>query len=250
MYETEIKMNKLNKSDYGKILHLAKDAKHNRAIIFSIIDGNLDGQIYVDDPQHPAAAFIAWEFSFLLGEEKDEKYSEKLFRHIFESLVPISQDGEILLFADTAKWPHLTKLLKEKGCITITRKMFSFNAVKFHKLESSLPTLPKGFKIINEDLGADGFGCSVADGSHILSRCRSVAVGANQAETDIFTDEAHRNLGFATKAAAAFIGRCIEKGITPVWSCWPERRESVSLAKKLGFEETEEIPVVYWTQDM
>ena len=243
-------MIKLNKSDFDIILPLTKDLKHNRAIIFSVIEGSLDGQIYVDDPQNPTAALISWEFSFLLGTEKNVSFSQGVCTHIFSHIIPNAQDHELILFMDIERWPHLNELLTKKGCIKIARKMFSFNADKFEKLNNYLSALPPGFKLEAKDCGPKGFGYFISNGTHIISRCESVAVGANQAEIDVFTDESHRTLGFATKAAAAFIRRCIQIGITPVWSCWPERHESINLAKKLGFEETEDIPVVYWAQEM
>ena len=243
-------MNVLNKSDFNKILPLAKGETHNKAIIHAIIEGNLDGQIFADDPQNPAAAYISWEFSFLLGKERDISFSESLCDMIFSHIIANSKEPELILFMDKDSWPHLVTLLEERGCITIKRKMFSFRPGKFAEFKIGMPVLPNDFSVSAKDIRPNGFEYSVTDGTRTISTCKSVAVGAGETEIDIFTDENYRNRGFAAKAAAAFIDHCIKNGITPVWSCWPEKINSISLAKKLGFDEAEDVPVVFWAQDM
>ena len=40
--------------------------------------------------------------------------------------------------------------------------------------------------------------------------------------------------------ANALIEACLERGLEPIWGCWPENQPSVSLAHNLGFQDDTE----------
>ena len=244
-------MIKLNKTDYNKLLPLAKGIKNNKALIYSMISGGLEAEIFADNNTKPTIALLSWEFSFLLGSEKSLVSSQKICDLIFDSILPDLDEKELILFLDTDHWPLLSKLLEEKSCITIYRKMFHFDETKFSKMKINLGKLPEGLSVspIKTD-NTNNFGYSIKKCSDYICKCESVAVGSKEAEIDIWTDEKYRNKGYATITAASFIDHCLKEGIKPIWSCWPYRKESISLAKKLGFAETEEIPAIYWAQDL
>ncbi len=257
-------MIRLENNDYKNILPLTASVKYNKALIYSIIEGRTSAKVFVDDSNCPKAAFLAWEFSFLLGDESDKSFSRELFDYIFAVHVPESEDKEIILFEDNDNWTYLNNLFKEKGCLAIERKMFCFNRKKYEKSKSDFPKPPEYLKmeLIDENRHKNNsnynymtnnrknFRYIIKDGDKAVSTCASVAVAANEAEIDISTDENYRNKGYATIAASHFIERCIENNLEPVWSCWPEREGSVALAKKLGFEENENVPVILWAENM
>lgn len=244
-------MNKLNKSEYNRVAPLLKDIKHNRALIFSIIDSNLNANIFVDNQHNPKAALLLWEFSFLLGLEENNEFNKNIYDYILNNTIQSTEDSELILFLDIKSWPNLVKLLNEQGCITIKRKMFSFSPDKFHKLTKVLSELPHDLTLSTIDINASkNIGFCVKKDNKIISSCISVAVGANEAEIDILTDENYRKRGLATIVATAFINHCLNNDMLPVWSCWPERKGSIALANKLGFDENEDVPVILWAQDM
>ena len=244
-------MIKLNKTNYYKLLPLAKDIKNNKALIYSMINGDLDAEIFADNNTKTTIALLSWEFSFLLGSEKNLVSSQKICDLIFDNILPELDEKELILFLDKNRWPLLSKLLKEKSCITIYRKMFIFDKTKFSKMKINLGKLPEGLFVspMKTD-SANTFGYCIKKGTNDICKCESVAVGSKEAEIDIWTNEKYRNKGYATITAASFIDHCLKEGIKPIWSCWPYRTESINLAKKLGFVEAEEIPVIYWAEDM
>lgn len=75
-------------------------------------------------------------------------------------------------------------------------------------------------------------------------------MGHGEVEIDIHTHEDHRIKGYATIVATAFIHHCLQHNLTPVWSRWPFRKESIQLATKLGFREEKKLPAIYWAENM
>jgi RimJ/RimL family protein N-acetyltransferase len=44
--------------------------------------------------------------------------------------------------------------------------------------------------------------------------------------------------------------KLLDRYLEPHWACWPEREASIALAKKLGFEEAQDVPAYYWREDL
>lgn len=257
-------MIKLNKNEYSSILPLVRDIRHNKALIYSVIEGDSDGIIFVDNIETPQNAFIENEFTFVVGNGDKQDFNTNLCSYVFEKLIPCSKDKEAIIFLQTDKKDELEKTFKDKGCIIIERKMFDFDAEKYEEAKANTSLLTDGVElkcIDKEFVGkynehhelithSDRFGYCLVNNDEVLSQCYCVSVGAKEAEISIETNEGYRRKGFAKITATKFIDHCIERGITPIWSCWPFRKESIALATKLGFKEEADIPVIYWAEDM
>lgn len=130
-------MFELKRKEYDKILPLIKDITHSRGIVYSIVEGNTEGKIFVDDYENPKTAFIEWEFSYLIGFDSNKNFNNNVYNYIFNEKIPKSEVKELVLFIFSGNWDGIKKLFKEKGCIEIQRKMFNFNYDKYqnNKLE-------------------------------------------------------------------------------------------------------------------
>lgn len=265
-------MFELKAKEYKKVVHLFQDIDHNISIIFSIIEGTSKGIIYVDDLDNPKTVFICPEDSFfyIAGDENNDKFNDMLYTLIFEDILGKSNGGELVLFPLSEGWKDkLGELFKNKGAITIDRKTFSFDEVEFktNKINISEKLLDgydlraidkevankinitKSWESIDEFLDK-GIGYCIMKDNEIVSACYSIYVGKGEAEVDIFTDEKHMGQGFGKIVATSFIDNCISRGLIPSWSCWPFREASRALAKKLGFQEKEDIKAYYWSPNM
>ena len=74
-------------------------------------------------------------------------------------------------------------------------------------------------------------------------------VGGGEAELDIFTDPEYRGKGLATSVALLLIDKLLEIGLTPTWSAWSFRVESLSVAKHIGFIPTEDVQAWVWVEE-
>lgn len=257
-------MFQLRKEEYSKILPLINNITHSKGIIYSVVEGNTEGKIFVDDLENPKTTFIEWEFSYLIGFDTNEDFNSKLLNYIFNEKIPKSKIKELILFVISGNWNKFKKSLKEKGCINIERKMFTFNYSAYIKNNIEKIEIPDTFDIVkigkefvhkyekHEDImnSPYRFGFSIVNDIEIVSECTTVAIGSKEAEISVETNEKYRNKGYATEVCKQFINYCIANGIIPCWSCWPFRTESIKLAHKLGFEDNGEIPVIFWSEDM
>lgn len=260
-------MIELSSNEFKKIVSLIKNIEHNRALLYSVVESKNNGRVFVDDDINPKSAYIDGEFgfSFLVGNEHNDKFNNDITNFIFDDILVNTENKELVLFPCSKEWKtKLDKLLLNKEVKTIHRKIFKFNKSKYELFREKERCLPEGFHLkainrklvnqfrINEEIleSSSRFGFVVVNEKDNISECSAIAVGGGEAEIDIMTNEKYRNKGFATIVAIAFIDYCLENNLIPNWSCWPFRKESIALAKKLGFEEQEDMPVIYWSADM
>ncbi len=261
-------MKELNFSEFHNVAPLFDGIDHSVALVFSVLEGSSPGRVFVDDLKSPRVAllFPAGTFYFIAGSETSESLRHELVPLLFKDLLPASPDKELVLFSFSDPWREkLDRLLRGKGVIRISRLMFSFDQDKYMHLRDGMPKVPAGFVLRPIDAAlaekhpdlkpvvdpkTKRLGVCLMSGDEIVSICSAVCVGRGEAEIDINTAAKYRDQGFATLTVAAFIEACITRGLKPNWACWPERRASVALAKKLGFEPLPDLPAHFWSDKM
>jgi len=249
-------MIELKRSEFALAAPLFTGVDHNVPIVFSVLEGTAAGRVFVDDAGRVRSAFVAvgGAFSYVAGDEIDDAFGRDLVALIFEDLLPSQEEQELIIFAFTNAWrAKLDTLLAPKGAIRIHRKTFSFDAAHAPDFRYWRSRVPAGYRIESTGVvaGDPRFGVRLMKGDDVvLSECTAVFVGRGEAEIDIHTDENHRNLGFGTLTASAFLEGCFSRGLRPSWTCWPEREASIALAKKLGFVEGVDVPAHLWAPDL
>ncbi|MCA9935653.1 MAG: GNAT family N-acetyltransferase [Anaerolineales bacterium] len=262
------RMIELNTNDFLTVSPLFKGIEHNESLVFSVIEGNSPGRVFVDRLDAPASVYLLHEgaFHFVGGSAVNDCFNQALVSLIFDDVLSSSEEQELVLFAFSEIWREtLDALLSHHGAIRIRRKTFAFNPTGFQACGDWRGQIPEGFHIRHVDkklaekhvvyrplieAGSQRFGTCLMKGDEIISVCQAVCVGGGKAEIDIHTEEIHQRQGYAFLTACAFIEECLQRNLTPSWSCWPEREASCVLAKKLGFEEMPDIPAHYWMADM
>ncbi len=245
-------MIELRSSEFALVVPLFSHIEHGVPIVFSVLEGTAAGRIFVDRTGQPHSAFVAASgaFSYVAGDETDDAFGRELVALIFDDLLPSQEEQELILFAFSDAWrARLDQLLAPKGAIRIHRKTFAFDAAQAPDFRLWRSRMPVGHRMEPTALavGDPRFGVRLLKGDEVVSECTSVFVGRGEAEIDIHTDESHRNLGYGTLTASAFLEECLSRSLHPNWTCWPEREGSIALAKKLGFVETTDVPAHLWT---
>ena len=241
---------------------------HSQAIVYSVLEGNSPGRVYVDDLKKPTVALLypTGAFLYISGDENHPSLTNELVPLIFDDILPAAGEQEMVLFAFSDAWrAKLDLLLQEKGAIRITRKVFNFNPEKYLALPDWRKRLPPGCTMVEIDAamaqanpayqplvdpGTKRFGVCLLHNGQVASQCTAVFVGRGEAEIDIHTEERFRGLGLATLTGSAFIEASLKRGLKPNWACWPERLASWALARKLGFEDLPDVSCHLWAPDM
>ncbi|MTI47384.1 MAG: GNAT family N-acetyltransferase [Firmicutes bacterium] len=264
-------MFELHKNEYYRINEVFQDISHSHPIVYSVLEGNQPGKVFIDDIKNPRTALLypTNSFFYIAGDEKNNEFLQEIKKLIFEDLL-VNNEDELVLFAFSKKWrDKLDELLGDKESVKIERRDFDFIKTKFKEKRLDLDKgLPKGYKLIKinkevanqigiikswgniEGFMNKGIGYCIVKGDKVVSSCYSIYIGNKMAEINIHTNENHREKGLATAVVISFIEECLSRGIKPNWSCWPFKEASLKLAKKLGFVEKKDVVAHYWSRNI
>jgi RimJ/RimL family protein N-acetyltransferase len=236
--------------------------------LFSVLEGNHAGRIFVDNAGAPTAAMatLACEFNFLVGDARNTAFAAAVQQLLLTDLAPPPAPWGRMLFLMplTQAW-HTDVLQRYSGyrIDDISRRVFTFDPARFtaqhrdwqnripdtftlrrydRELVQSAEGLVEFWSGIDNFL-ANGFGFALMEGGEVASRCHTVLCGAGEAEISVETAEPYRRQGLATLTACAFIEHALQRGMRPAWSCWFNNHASITLAGRLGFLPAADMPV-------
>lgn len=256
-------MELLKKENYYKVIDLLKEVYYNHAVVYSVIEGNAPGKIYVDNKENPKSILLFPKncFFYLLGDYKNNAFLNDL-RSLILNVIPNEENAkEIIFFCFNNEWRNkLDALFSNEKIKRIKRKIFDFDKDAFYKYNTNKKQNRKGTLIIKDfndqiskqininnswinisDFLSKGIGKVMMENESLISACYSIYRGYNHVEIDIFTNEPYKRKGYAEYVGYYFIKECLSKNIIPSWSCWSYKESSYKLAEKLGFNEKEEI---------
>jgi RimJ/RimL family protein N-acetyltransferase len=271
-------INELEPSQFERVRPLFRGLSYHLAI-FSTIEGNSPGRIWVDHPRHPQTALV-WDMVeggfYLAGFEGDDEVNQALNRCIRQQIYPAARqlphtlDFVMNYFPDT--WESkFDVVLRDTAPMKHYRQHFTFKQLKVDWKSQLSP----GFVMTQVDenllartglknmdhvsrwvLGSwqsvdnfmeKGFGfCLLYGDDAIASWCIADYVAGKAYEMGIHTDEDYRRRGLATLTVAAAVEYCLARGATEIgWHCWSSNVASAATARKVGFEQTIEHPVYH-----
>jgi RimJ/RimL family protein N-acetyltransferase len=245
----------LSSDAFGRIEPLippASEAGH-MAFCWSLLNGSMPGEIFVDDPGSPRTALVLNHGGFwhAIGEPRPDLVSAFIPEIIANHLAP----WPAALWSSTDAWANALDPLFAKHD----------ERIEFHFSGESLApgTPPDGYQLepLNagiasrfegavdpwvieiwggpEAFSRNAFGFALMSGDSLKSFCTACAIGgpdgAVEAEIEIGTSEDHRQRGLATIVGAAFIAECRRRGLQPAWTCSVTNTPSERLALRLGF---------------
>lgn len=246
-------MYKLELNDYKKVLPLIQ-SKHHLSV-FSVIQGIMQGEIFVNNLENPTATLIQTsECNILAGNTDDEAFNSSISDELgFWDPV----------FPDSEEWIRMIPLVHQNHFVRpYTRCYYSLTPENFIDTNK---VLPQGFTVeqvdpnflrlnnfkyadeiigLMEDWGTEdsfvknGGGAYVRNQDEIISRSMWDCTYDGKVEIGIETKRnEYRKMGLGTIAASSTIKACFERGYNTVgWHCVETNKGSRAIASKLGFK--------------
>lgn len=231
-----------------------------------ILEGILPGVVLVDDRHAPTCAAVIRQnlrnvSARLLGNPSKDLFNAGLVEYIQrESNLQEDVTGKNLYIATATKaWEDVIYRAVGYRVLRVGRTQFEFNAVDFEERASDVaaPNL-EGLvirRIDGEFIAANapwtqytnaiwngaenylrhGGGWVALFDNLIVGSCDAAFVGGNSAELNIKVEKSQRGRGLGIYLAVQFIRDCIDRGLTPNWTCDTENVASYQMAQKLGF---------------
>ncbi|WIV12488.1 GNAT family N-acetyltransferase [Proteiniborus sp. MB09-C3] len=245
-------MIKLDSKEFKKITHLVKS--QDELSVFSVINGESPGEIYVNNIDNPTAALIKTsECNLIAGSPNDEMFNSEVSTELdfWDQLVPDS--CEWIEKIPTIHKNHFVRKYQRRHYVLSSDKFVDSNAPlkEGYTLEKVDISFLKEYSFENSEkvlewaenwgdidkFKKNGTGYLIRNDKVIaswsLSDCsfkKTIAIG-------IHTDERYRKNGFGKIAAAATIRDCFTKGYEKIdWLCVDSNKGSSATAEKLGFE--------------
>lgn len=247
-------MNKVEIKD--KYLSLFNGYTHNIPVIYSSMEGQYDGQLFVDSVNHAQAAilFTPFAFHFVAGNPNLDNIIDMLDEIIFKQYLAETKQKEAIIFCPSEKWDIvLDEVFARHNGLKDSRKVFCLNRDQFKKVQAGQKALDGvENKLLYEKANGSKKKYPVSrifKGTKCISFCSGFMLGKGHAEIDVHTEEAYRGMGYAKEASITLINGLLESRIEPNWCTWPYRIESQKLALSLGFELKEKVPVHIWVEE-
>lgn len=258
-------MLKLEKKDYAKVNDLFKELSYN-VIINSIIKGNAQGEIYVDNIEAPKVA-IVWNNvgDVLIGGDSSDEVANRsiddIIKNVFiPQVINLGVEVSRIEVSYTENFEGKLKVLKDKASKDVVRNVYKFNKLKVNPLS----IIPRKFELIEihenvlrnnklEHLGKlkgwintfwnseeeflkSGIGYCLVKDNVIVSFCISAYTYDEKVEFVLKTSEIFRGRGFGKSVASACVEKAVKSGKQVEWQCDNDNVPATRLADSLGFE--------------
>lgn len=250
-------MLKINTPYPTKIIEMFKEYTHNIPVINSVLEGQYDGSVYVDDINTPGYVFLytPFLFCFVSGDPSITGIEKALEELIFNEILPIANEKEIVVFSPSSQWHHILKqVFDAHQGLTDYRRIFEFDPVSFFLSKEKYRSLPDGLRLCIKDVQDIPTSRKLYPSAQLwvndmcVSTCCAIMIGAGHAELDINTHSDYQGKGYATYAAIALIDELLQQNYIPCWSTWPYRVASQAVAKKVGFIRSIDTLAFIWTE--
>ena len=228
--------------------------EHSIPVIYSSLNGQYPGELYIEDLNGHAIAmlFTPFCFHFVSGDRQATDAAALLHQMLFETYLAETQQKEAVVFTpDSAWYSNLDEVFQRHHGVKDVRKRFHLNRESFAKAAAAV-VKPPGVKInlTEEQEGPVPYPvCRIMKDGNNVSFCSAFMLGKGHAELDVGTEEAFRRRGYAKLAAVTLISELLRREIEPDWCTWPYRTQSQVLAAAIGFESLPDVPVHIWTED-
>jgi RimJ/RimL family protein N-acetyltransferase len=234
--------------------------------VSSVLHGNLQGTVFVDEPFKPRTAIMMNpEGLFIAGNSENEAFN-KQFHIYLETLI---KKGAPLRDTDDL-WFHIDHHIWEKQFPILFTTRTPFRVGRLH-FSIKLPArgwrnlLPKKYQIHRADENLDyyafnfpediwqwvkgnideylkrGFGAVMTHRDKVVSWCTADCASEDRCEIGINTTNDERLKGLGSLTVLAALDFCIKSGFSKVgWHCGARNWGSIATAKKAGFKKKTE----------
>lgn len=270
-------MIELEPDQFPSVMHLFRQPRPCIPPL-AVAQGRNPGRVFVDRLARSSVALV-WTpcgFMFLAGSPRGVRLLRSMRRLIGQILIPAIRDlgevGIVLYPLSTLRDWQVRALLAPRSPMKVYRRGFGFHPESFRSMARNLGSLPPGFRLQRVDASVigpsdgdlpgtirqcwgtrerflrHGFGYAVMHGEHVASFCAAAFVADEGVAIGVDTAAPYRRRGFGTLVCHAFVEHCLSRGILPDWECFWDNQASDALARKLGFQATEDRTVHYWEE--
>ncbi len=245
-------MLKLKENNYHIVKNLIKNSSQDLSI-FSVINGVMPGEIFVDCDDNPTSALIQTsECNLLAGSPNNERFNSEVKEEL---------DFWDDLILDTDEWEtKLSEVHQNKFIRKYKRRHYALNNLKYHDYKQNVKegfslekvdpnyinkcNLKNSEKVMDwvnnwgsiDDFSKYGVGFMVRNEDTIVSWSLTDCVYDKRVAIGIHCDSNYRKNGFGSIATAATADYCLCNGITEIdWLCVDTNVGSIAIAEKLGF---------------
>ena len=263
-------MQELSPSAFESVKPLFQHIRDMRAAVFTVLEGNQTGRVWVDQVAHPRAAVMISDFCYLTSTPDASEFPADTAKWLEEEV--LNRQDYTGIWCLSEPWDAaLQTSLQAYEVGRYVRNVFDFDVQRYRERHTGWQKrIPAGFVVqrlnAQTTLQADataaiwgsvenflehGFGFCILDESQddehlaFAGNVQTVFVGDCHAETGVETREAYRRQGLATAVCCAYIDLCLQSGICPEWGCEANNEPSARLACKLGFTNKHETPFLY-----
>ena len=253
----------IGKEKYDQLTPRLRGLAFNQLFARSVVEGRVNGRIYVDDAERPETFYIVHPYgmSLLFGIATNLTFNASFKEYSLN--VNRKESNQEWMQAFPGEWDKILKDLFGDLLVINTRINFRFNKVRylagnpnqgvdakikiirsdkvaFEKMAGSV--VPRNFWNSSKDFVGNGVAYSLYYDGQMAATSFSAFCLGKQLELGIETLKEFRGKGLAKIICSVLIDYCIENGLEPVWACRLENAASYKLALQLGFEPTLEIP--------
>jgi len=263
-------MQELPPSAFERVKPLFHHIRDMRAAVFTVLEGNQIGRVWVDQVANPRSAVMSSDFCYLTSTPDASDFQADTAKWLGDEV--LNRQEYTPLFYFSRPWEAaLQTILPAYGVQRYVLSKFDFDVQRYRELQTGWQKrVPTGFALQRTNAQSalevggiphiwgsvdnfleHGFGFCMLDESQsdehlaFAGSVQTVFVGDCHAETGVETREPYRRKGLATALCCAYIDLCLQSGIYPEWGCGVDNEPSERLAYKLGYTNKHETFFLY-----
>jgi len=270
-------MIELTGKHYHRLSKYLDEIHFNHLFARAVIEGDVNGHVYVDDVTHPNSFYIVHRYgmSLLGGDFGNAEFNTafreyalntartrtrhewmQVFPHGWNAVLKEFFGNKLIFSKDNAE--GVTQSVVELN----TRVNFLFNRnLYLNNQEKTInpkirianttkeiydqmigAVVPSAFWRSSRDFINKGISFTIYYEEKLAATAFSSFAAPGKLELGIETLTEFRGHGLAEKVCSALIDYCLERNLEPIWACRLENTASYKLAKKLGFVPLLELP--------
>lgn len=242
----------LEEQDFYKVENLIKNSNHELSIK-AVIDGNLPGEVFVDNRENPSSALIfTTECNVVAGKADNMQFNNGIKEKLdfFDTVI-----------CDDEAWEdRISEIHSNIALRKYVRRYYELDTLKFIDYKAKLDSQYVLEYVNVDNLNSLNFensdeitdwiqlknitkfkdyclGAYIRIDNKIVSMSMVDCIADDRIEIGIKTETEYRNRGLGSIAAAAMVSASISKGIRKIgWHCVDTNIGSIKTAEKVGFQ--------------
>jgi len=270
-------MIELPETHYHKLSKYLDEIPFNHLFASAVIEGAVNGEVYVDDVIHPNSFYIVHRYGMSLlggdynnadfnsafreyalntGRTRSQHEWMQVFPHEWNAVLKELFGNKLIFSKDNAEGVTRSVVeLNTRVNFLFNRNIYSNNQEKNNdpKIRIANTTneiydlmqgavVPRAFWRSSADFIDKGISFAIYYDEKLAATAFSSFVAPGKLELGIETLTEFRGRCLAEKVCSALIDYCLDRNLEAVWACRLENTASYKLAKRLGFVPVLELP--------